>query len=296
MELHRQWLGTFISTSSAAQNQDHSVPWWPTMRYLTCLSGHWSGNIEPWMLRPWSENLLINWSRVSCSSLVLSNRPCSTTYLCQVCSIHYCQYAEWLLCSFPYNFNIPYITHRTSSAHSTVTSSLIILALLFKNVMPLALNSVRTTSHVSVLRNATPLFIGASRLHRTTLFQQSLRVFPKFIQKAVSKAMTPVVAPKAVPPVFVSKLIDAETRQRHRIKRMAAQRIYQQNARRPAAKIYNAGPFLYYGHTGSNYYDYDPGKSNSNPFSQILRACIQGFWLAFWLGGFDSFSDVVHGR
>ncbi|XP_014558015.1 hypothetical protein COCVIDRAFT_36651 [Bipolaris victoriae FI3] len=175
-------------------------------------------------------------------------------------------------------------------------TSLIAPALLFKNIMPLALNSVRTTSHVSVLRNAPPLFIGASRLHRTTLFQQSLRVFPKFIQKAVSKAMTPVVAPIAVPPVFVSKLINAETRQRHRIKRMAAQRIYQQNARRPAAKIYNAGPFLYYGHTGSNYYDYDSGKSNSNPFSRILRACIQGFWLAFWLGVFDSFSDVIHGR
>ncbi|EUC27532.1 hypothetical protein COCCADRAFT_31006 [Bipolaris zeicola 26-R-13] len=169
----------------------------------------------------------------------------------------------------------PTLKREFANKLKQITSSLIILALLFKNVMPLALNSVRTTSHVSVLRNATPLFIGASRLHRTTLFQQSLRVFPRFIQKAVSKAMTPVVAPKAVPTVFVSKLIDAETRQRHRIKRMAAQRIYQQNARRLAAKIYNAGPFLYYGHTGSNYYDYDPGKSNR---------------------GFDSFSDVVHGR
>ncbi|EMD64375.1 hypothetical protein COCSADRAFT_26531 [Bipolaris sorokiniana ND90Pr] len=159
---------------------------------------------------------------------------------------------------------------------------------------------VRTIGLVSVLRGAPALFIGASRLHRTTLFQQSLRVFPTFIQKEASKTMIaapkaviPVVVPKAVSPVFVSKLIDPET-QRHRIKRMAAQRIYQQNLRRLALTMYNAGPPLYRGHAGSNYYDNDSEDSDksSNLYVWVLRACFHRFWSAI----FAFFYGVVYGR
>ncbi|KAJ5028690.1 hypothetical protein J3E72DRAFT_372737 [Bipolaris maydis] len=168
--------------------------------------------------------------------------------------------------------------------------------------MSLALNSVRTMGHVSILRNAPALFIGVSRLHRTTLFQQSLRVFPTFTQKETSKAMIaapkpviPAVAPRAVSPVFVSKLIDPETRQRHRIKRMAAQQIYQQNAKRLSVTIYNAGPTLYLGHFGSNYYDYDSEdseQSDSNQYEWILRACFHGFWSAL----FTVVYEIARGR
>ncbi|EMD88732.1 hypothetical protein COCHEDRAFT_1032887 [Bipolaris maydis C5] len=141
-----------------------------------------------------------------------------------------------------------------------------------------------------------------SRLHRTTLFQQSLRVFPTFTQKETSKAMIaapkpviPAVAPRAVSPVFVSKLIDPETRQRHRIKRMAAQQIYQQNAKRLSVTIYNAGPTLYLGHFGSNYYDYDSEdseQSDSNQYEWILRACFHGFWSAL----FTVVYEIARGR